>query len=275
MKRFLSLLLLLTLISSLLIGCQSANESKEDTQTQMIIVGASATPHAEILYAIKPLLKEQGYSLQIIEFADYILPNQALSQGEIDANFFQHQPYLDSFNTENNADLVSVAGVHFEPLGIYPGKKSSLAELEAGDEIAVPSDTTNEARALLLLADNGLIKLNQNAGINATIKDITENPLNLKFRELDAAQIARALPDVAIGVINGNYAMLADLSVETDAIATEAVDSVAAKTYANILVVKKENENSEAIKALVKAINSDVVKTFIEENYKGSVVPIF
>ncbi|BBF45466.1 methionine ABC transporter substrate-binding protein [Lachnospiraceae bacterium KM106-2] len=269
MKKILSLALVLTLALSVLTGCGAG---KNDEKT--ITVGASAVPHAEILKEAQKYMKEKGYTLKIKEFSDYVLPDTALSEGEIDANFFQHQPYLDSFNKENKTDLVSVGSVHYEPLGIYGGKKKSLSDLAKGDIVAVPNDATNEARALLLLEANGLIELKKDAGVNATIKDITKNPKELSFKELNAEQIARSLPDVAIGVINGNYALLADLSIEKDAIATESKDSLAAKTYANIVAVKKGNEDNEGVKALIEILNSDDMKKFINEKYKGSVVPI-
>jgi len=193
----------------------------------------------------------------------------------LDANYFQHQPYLDDFNAENKTNIVSVAAIHYEPLGIYPGKAKTLDELKEGAQIAVPNDTTNEARALLLLEAQGLIKLNPEAGLKATVKDIAENPKNFKIVEIEAAQLARSLPDVDIAVINGNYAIKAGLNVARDAIAKEEKDSLAAQTYANILAVRKGDENREEIKALVNALKSDKVKEFIETTYEGAVVPVF
>ncbi len=272
MKRLLSVILVLTLSVAALSGCGSSTASKDDKK---IVVGASSTPHAEILEAIKSQIEAKGYTLEIRVFSDYVLPNTALDSGDIDANFFQHLPYLENFNEENKTELVSAAGVHFEPFGIYSNKIKSLDELKEGDIIAVPNDTTNEARALLLLQDNGILTLKEGAGINATTKDITENPLNLEFKELEAAQIARALPDVAAGVINGNFALQAGLSASKDAIVSESLESLAAKTYENILAVKKGHENDEGIKVLVEALHSEECRKFIEEKYDGSVVPTF
>lgn len=240
-----------------------------------IVVGASATPHGEILAAIQSLVEEKGYTLQIKEFSDYVLPNTSLANDELDANFFQHQPYLDGFNEENKTDLITASSIHFEPLAIYSHKITDISELKQGDSIAVPNDTTNEARALLLLEENGLIKLKPNAGINATVKDIVENPLNLKIKELEAAQIARSLGDVTIAVINGNFALSAGLSVGDDALVTEDAASLSAKTYANILVVNKGHEESEKTKVLVEALTSDACKDYINNTYNGSVVPVF
>lgn len=250
-------------------GAQAGGESKT------ITVAASPTPHAEILNdAVKPLLEAEGYTLVVQEFTDYVLPNTATEEGEVDANYFQHQPYLDSFNEEKGTHLVSVEAVHFEPFGLYAGKTASLKDLKEGAVVAVPNDTTNEARALLLLEQEGLIKLKDGAGITATTNDIAENPLNLQIKELEAAAIPTVLADVDIACINGNYAQGASLSVK-DALATEDATSLAAQTYANVLVVKEGNQNSEAIKALAKALVSDEVKSYIEKTYDGAVVPVF
>ena len=241
-----------------------------------ITVGASPTPHAEILNGpVKEVLAEQGYELVVTEFTDYILPNTATEQGEVDANYFQHEPYLKSFNEENGTHLVPVCAVHYEPFGIYPGNVATLEEVSDGAKVAVPNDTTNEARALLLLQQEGLIKLADGAGITATAKDIIENPKNLQIKELEAANIPNALKDVDIACINGNYAQAAGLSVEKDALAVEATDSLAAETYANVLVVKDGNQNSEKIQALAKALKSDAVRDFINKTYEGAVVPVF
>ncbi len=250
-------------------GAQAGGESKT------ITVAASPTPHAEILNdAVKPLLEAEGYTLVVQEFTDYVLPNTATEEGEVDANYFQHQPYLDSFNEEKGTHLVSVEAVHFEPFGLYAGKTASLKDLKEGAVVAVPNDTTNEARALLLLEQEGLIKLKDGAGITATTNDIAENPLNLQIKELEAAAIPTVLADVDIACINGNYAQGASLSVK-DALATEDATSLAAQTYANVLVVKDGNQNSEAIQALAKALVSDEVKSYIEKTYDGAVVPVF
>lgn len=240
-----------------------------------ITVGASTTPHAEILAVVKEDLAAQGYNLEIVEFSDYVLPNTSLEDGSLDANYFQHKPYLDSFNAENGTSIVSVANIHYEPFGIYPGKTAALADLQDGAKIAVPNDTTNEARALLLLEQEGLIKLKEGAGIEATKNDIIENPHNYEIVELQAEQIARALPDVDLGVINGNNALAAGLNVAKDAIAKEAADSLAAQTYANIVAVKSGNETNPGIVALIEVLQSDKVKNYIETTYEGSVVPAF
>lgn len=238
-----------------------------------ITVAASTTPHAEILAEAAKVLAKEGWELKVTEFEDYVQPNLVVDSGEIDANYFQHKPYLDNFNEENGTKLVSVAGIHYEPFGIYPGTKKSLDELTEGDTIAVPNDTTNEARALLLLQDNGLIKLKEGAGLKATVRDIEENPKNLKIEELEAAQVARVKDEVAFVVLNGNYALEAGFSVAKDAIAYEKSDSEAAKTYVNIIAVKEGNENNEGIKALVAALKSDDVKKFINDTYDGAVIP--
>ena len=250
----------------------------EDTEAagdlEVIKVGASVTPHAEILAQVKDVLAEQGYDLQVVEYNDYVLPNTALEDGDLDANFFQHQPYLDDFNAENDTHLVSVAAVHFEPFGLYAGKTASLDDLQEGATVAVPNDTTNEARALLLLEAQGLIKLKEGAGLTATVLDIEENPLNLEIKEIEAAQLVRSLPDVDIAAINGNYAAEGGLDV-ADAIAVEASDSLAADTYANVIVVKEGNEDSAKTKALVDAVLSDEVRSYIEETYGNAVIPVF
>ena len=238
-----------------------------------ITVAASPTPHAEILAEAAKVLAKEGWELEVTEFEDYVQPNLVVDSGEIDANYFQHKPYLDNFNEENGTKLVSAGGIHYEPFGIYPGTKSSLDEVADGDTIAVPNDTTNEARALLLLQDNGLIKLKDGAGLTATTIDIVENPYNLKIEELEAAQVSRVKDEVAYVVLNGNYALEAGFSVKNDSIAYEKSDSEAAKTYVNIIAVKEGNEESEGIKALVAALKSDDVKKFIDDTYDGAVVP--
>lgn len=232
-------------------------------------------PHAEILEAAKETLKEKGYELEIKEFTDYVQPNLSLQSGDLDANFFQHTPYLNDFNAEQKTDLISIASIHYEPLGIYPGKTKSLADLKDGAQMSVPNDTTNEARALLLLEANGLIKVDPDAGLKATPKDIIENPKNLKFVEIEAAQLVRSLQDVDLAVINGNYAIQGGLNAMSDALAKEEKDSVAATTYANILVVRRGDENRDDLKALAEALQSENVKKFIEEKYQGAVVPVF
>lgn len=283
MKKKIATLLIATLTLGVvgLTGCGAnngaTNEATENAATEeleVLKVGASITPHAEILAQVKDVLAQEGYDLQVVEYNDYVLPNTALEDGELDANFFQHQPYLDDFNAENGTHLVSVAAVHFEPFGLYAGKTDSIANLKDGAVVAVPNDTTNEARALLLLEAQGLIKLKEGAGLTATVLDIEENPLNLEIKEIEAAQLVRSLPDVDIAAINGNYAAEGGLNV-ADAIAVEASDSLAADTYANVIVVKEGNENAEKTQALVDAVLSDGVKSYIEETYGNAVIPVF
>ena len=242
----------------------------EDTK---ITVAASATPHAEILEKAQEILEQQGYELEVTVFEDYVLPNEVVESGEFDANYFQHIPYLNSFNEEKGTHLVNAGGIHYEPFGIYPGTKSSLDDLEEGDEIAVPNDTTNEARALLLLQDNGIIKLGEDAGLTATVNDIEENPYGIEIVELEAAQVARVVDDAAFVVLNGNYALEAGFSVAKDSIAYEATDSEAAKTYVNVIAVYEGNEELEKIKALVDVLKSEEIVNFINETYDGAVVP--
>lgn len=244
---------------------------KKDDGT--IKVAASATPHAEILEQVKPILAEQGYTLEVTVFNDYVQPNQVVESGEYDANYFQHIPYLDSFNEEQGTHLVNAGGIHYEPFGIYPGTKGDLGEIAEGDVIAVPNDTTNEARALLLLQDNGLLTLKAGVGLEATVRDIEENPYNLEIQELEAAQVPRVKDEVAFVVLNGNYAMEAGFSVAKDAVVYEQSDSEAAQTYVNVIAVKEGNENNAGIKALVEALKSDAVKEYINNTYDGGVIP--
>ena len=238
-----------------------------------ITVAASATPHAEILAAAKPILAEQGWDLEVTEFDDYVLPNEVVESGEMDANYFQHVPYLDSFNEEKGTHLVEVGKIHYEPFGIYPGTKSSLDDIADGDVIAVPNDTTNEARALLLLQDKGIITQKDGAGLTATVNDIAENPHNVKIEELAAESVARVADEVAYVVLNGNYALQAGFSVSKDSLAYEKSDSEAAKTYVNVIVVKVGNENNEGVKALVDVLKSDEIKKFNNDTYDGAVIP--
>ena len=282
-NRIIGLIIITALTAGVLTGCGqlsgtvSKDENSEQTseiekELEPIKVGAGVTPHAEILREIQDDLEKKGYALEVVEYNDYVLPNTALEDGDLDANYFQHKPYLDDFNAENGTHIVGVANVHFEPLGIYAGKTKSLADLKDGAGVAVPNDTTNEARALLLLEQEGLIKLKEKAGLQATILDIQENPLNLKIKELEAAQVARAVSDVDIACINGNYAIEAGLE---EAIALESAESEAAETYANLIAVKEGNEDTEKTQALVEAVLSNKVKDFITANYKGAVVPVF
>ena len=254
---------------------EAASEETTDLAGTTLKVAASPTPHAEILNAAKDILAEQGITLEVVEFSDYVQPNLVTENGEVDANYFQHTPYLDSFNEENGTHLVSVGAVHYEPFGIYPGKSSDLANIADGATIAVPNDTTNEARALQLLAAQGLITVRDGAGLTATVNDITENPHNVKIEEIEAAQLPRTVQDVDFAVINGNYAIEAGFSVGKDALATEDASSEAAQTYANVLVVKEGNESNPAIQALYAALTSDTIKDFINNTYDGAVVPIF
>ena len=238
-----------------------------------ITVAASETPHSEILEAAKPILEEEGYDLEVTVFDDYVQPNEVVESGDFDANYFQHIPYLNSFNEEKGTHLVNAGGIHYEPFGIYPGTKSSLDDIADGDAIAVPNDTTNEARALLLLQDNGIIKLKDGAGLEATVNDIEENPYNVEIVELAAEQVARVAEETSYIVLNGNYALQAGYSVSKDALAYETSDSEAAKTYVNVIAVKEGNENSDKIKALVDVLKSDEIKGFMNEKYDGAVIP--
>ena len=267
MKKLVSFGLSLALAASALSMTAFAEEDKT------ITVAASATPHAEILEQAKPLLEEQGWDLEVTVFDDYVQPNLVVESGDFDANYFQHIPYLENFNEEQGTHLVNAGGIHYEPFGIYPGTKASLDELEDGDVIAVPNDTTNEARALLLLEANGVIKLKEDAGLTATVKDIEENPKNVEIQELEAAQVPRVKDEVAFVVLNGNYALEAGFSVAKDAIAYETSDSEAAKTYVNVIAVKEGNEDSDAIKALVSVLKSDEIKQYINDTYDGAVIP--
>lgn len=297
-KKVLALVCALTLGAGLLTGCGASepaaaegtvaaeSTAEADAETTdgaaatdgaaekkgTVTVAATAVPHAEILEAAKPLMEEAGWELEIVVFTDYVQPNEVVESGDIDANYFQHVNYLNSYNEEKGTHLVNVGEIHYEPLGIYPGKESDLAAISDGAEIAVPNDTTNCARALLLLEAQGLIKLDPEAGITATEIDIIENPHNIKIVPLAAEQVARTLPDVAFGVVNGNYALEAGLSTE-DAVAIEADDSEAVQEYVNVIAVKEGNEENEGVKALVDVLKSDDIKTFINDQYKGSVVP--
>ena len=266
MKKVIAAVLAMTLAAGLSVTAFAEEYDKK------ITVAASTTPHAEILAEAAKLLEEQGWELEVTEFQDYVQPNLVVDSEEFDANYFQHIPYLESFNEEQGTELVNAGGIHYEPFGIYPGTKTSLDELEEGDVIAVPNDTTNEARALLLLEANGIITLREDAGLTATVNDIEENPLGIKIQELEAAQVARVVNEVEYVVLNGNYALEAGFSVGKDSIAYEASDSVAAKTYVNIIAVYEGNETSDKIKALVSVLRSDEIKKFIEETYDGAVI---
>lgn len=277
MKKTVVSVILTTLSAALLlVGCgsqsSSSGEGQASSETKTIKVAASATPHAEILNAAKPILAEQGWDLQVTEFDDYVLPNEVVESGEMDANYFQHIPYLDSFNEQKGTHLVEVGKIHYELFGIYPGIKSSLDEISNGDVIAVPNDTTNEARALLLLQENGIIKLKDGVGLEATVTDIEENPYNIEIQELAAESVARVKDEVAYIVLNGNYALQADFLAGEDALAYENAQSDAAKTYVNVIVVKEGNENNEGVTALVNVLKSDEIKEFINNTYDGAVI---
>ena len=285
MKKKCTLILSLLLVLALLCACGGAaetgktenTESAESAQPVKIRVAASPTPHAEILAVAAEILAQEGYELEIVEYDDYVQPNLVVDSGELDANYFQHSPYLESFNAENGTQIVSVGLIHYEPFGIYAGKTASLEELPDGAEIIIPNDGSNETRALLLLQQEGLIKLADgiDASSNATVYDIAENPKNLVITEMDAAQLARSLPDVDLAVINGNFALAAGLNAAEDALAVEDASGDAAQTYANLLGVKAGRENDPAIQALLRALQSDQVRDFINENFGGAVVPIF
>ena len=267
MKKLVSIIL----TAAIALGITACGGKSDDKK---IVVAATPAPHAEILEQCKDLLKEKGYELEVKIMNDYITPNTATEDGEVDANYFQHINYLNNFNAENGTHLVNVANVHYEPFGVYAGTRKSLSDLKSGDSIAVPNDPTNEARALLLLAENGVIKLTEGVGINATKKDIIENPKGVEIKEMEAALLPSVLDEVACAVINGNYALGAGLKV-ADAIAVENSESVAIKQeYVNILVVKEGNENLPKIKALIEVLTSDEIAKYITDNYNGAVVPM-
>ena len=273
-KKILALALAGVLVVGALTGCGSSKSesSEKKTEDKKITVAASATPHAEILEEAKTLLKDKGYELEVKVFDDYVQPNNVVESGEFDANYFQHVPYLEQFNEEKGTHLVVAGKIHYEPFGIYPGTKKDLKDIAKGDKIAVPNDTTNEARALLLLQDNGIITLKDGAGLEATVNDIAENPYNVEIQELAAESVARVADEVAYVVLNGNYALQAGFSVAKDALAYEKSDSEAAKTYVNVIAVKEGNEDSEKIQALVDVLKSDEIKDFINEKYDGAVI---
>ena len=286
MKKLVSLLLSGALAVGLLAGCGgntgssgTADTPAASTETgslegTTLKVGATPAPHAEILEVVVPILAEQGITLEIVQYNDYVQPNNAVEDGSLDANYFQHITYMNDFNDQNGTHLVSAAEVHYEPMSLYAGKVSSLDELADGALIGVPNDATNEARALLVLQQEGLITLRDGAGITATINDIVDNPKNLQFSEMEAAQLPLRLADLDMAVINGNYAIDAGLSMD-DALATESADGEAAQAYVNVLAVKEGRETDPAIQALAAALCSDEVKTYIEENYNGAVVAVF
>lgn len=274
LRKFVVSFLACSIALSLAVGLSGCGAQKQGPVKEgSIVVGASPSPHAQILEAVSEQLAQKGYQLEIKEFTDYIMPNTALEDGELDANFFQHQPYLTDFNEKNGTKLVSAAAIHFEPLGIYGGKTADLADLPEGAQIAVPNDTTNEARALWLLQAQGIIEVDEQAGLEATKQDITSNPKNVEIVEMEAAQLPRALADVDFAVINGNYAVAAEIADQV--LVTEDKDSEAAKQYANIVAVREGDEKREDIKALVEALQSDEVKVYIEETFGSTVIPVF
>lgn len=292
MKKLLALTLALVLCLGLA-ACGGGTSTDTDTNTDTssdadtngdaaangetitLTVGATPNPHAEILAQVKDDLAAEGIDLVVKEYSDYVVPNTAVEEGDLDANYFQHTPYMEKFNEENGTHLVSVGKIHYEPMGIYPGLTKTLEELPDGATIAVPNDATNEARALQLLAAQGLIELKEDAGLNATPNDITSNPKNLQFKELEAAMLPQTASEVDLSVINSNFAMEGGMNPATDSLASEDADSEAAQTFANIIAVKEGHENDPAIQALVKALQSDKVKEYIEKTYSGAVVAVF
>ena len=284
MKKLLALAMALTLCLGLAAcgGTPAEDPADENTpqtetsgETVTLRVGATPAPHQEILEQVVDTLAAQGITLEIVPYTDYLTPNVAVEEGEDDANFFQHITYMETYNADNNTHLVNAGSIHYEPMGIYAGKTTSLEEIPDGAVIAVPNDATNEGRALLLLQDLGLIELKEDAGLEATPNDITSNPKNLEFKELEAAMLPQTIEEVDLSIINSNYALQAGLNPTTDALASEDPESDAAQAYTNIIAVKEGNENNEAIKALVAALQSDEVREFIESNYNGSVLPMF
>ena len=267
MKKIITLLLVLLTLCA----CSGKQESNE----KKIKVAASPTPHAEILAVAKEILAKEGWELEVVEFEDYVQPIEVVESGELDANYFAHVPYLNNYNDEHGTKQVVVGKVHYEPFGIYPGKKTALDQLEDGDEVLIPNDGTNETRALLLLQDNGILTLPDGVGADTivTVNDVVSYTVNIKIVEVEAAQIARSREDAALVILNGNYALAAGLNVSRDAIAYERSDSSAAKTYVNVLAVKEGNENNEGILALVKALTSQEIVDFINKTYEGAVVP--
>ncbi|MBQ7759204.1 MetQ/NlpA family ABC transporter substrate-binding protein [Anaerotignum sp.] len=274
MKKLFAILLTGVLTLGLA-ACGGSEAPAEDTSADAITlkIGASPTPHAEILAAAKDELAAKGINLEIVEFTDYVQPNLATESGDLDANYFQHQPYLDSFNAEQGTNLVSIGQVHFEPMAIYAGTVTDLSAIPEGTKVGIPNDGTNGGRALLLLEANGLIKLNPEAGISATKLDIVENPLNLEIIDMEAAQLPLSLGDLGIAVINGNYAMQNGLTSE-DALAIEGADSVAATTYGNVVVVKAGNENAPGLAELMEVLQGPTIAEFINNTYGGAVAPM-
>ena len=284
MKKLVSLLLTGTLALGLLAGCGSNGGGAAATPTPAtggdpaqavtLKIGASPAPHEEILQVVKEILAGQGITLEIVEFTDYIQPNEAVESGDMDANYFQHITYMNNFNAEQGTHLASVAEIHYEPMGIYAGRAASLTDLPDGAEIGVPNDPTNGGRALLLLQEQGLITLPEDAGLEPTVLDIVDNPHNFKITEMEAAQLPRSLDSLDVAVVNGNYAIQAGLKV-SDALAIESAEGTAGTAYVNVLTVKEGRENETAIQALAEAMKSQQVKDYITETYGGAVVAVF
>lgn len=283
-KKLFAAILAGTLAAGILAGCgggtssTSASSSSAPAESQgasedtHITVAASPTPHADILAQVKPILEEQGYELEVIEYEDYVQPNNVVDSGEIDANYFQHINYLDDFNANHGTDLAVAGRIHYEPFGIYPGTKASLEEIADGDTIAIPNDPTNEARALLLLEANGIITLKEGAGITATVNDIESKSVDVQLNEVEAAQVSRYKDEMSFIVLNGNYALAAGFKAGSDALALEQGDSEAIQQYVNVIAVKAGNEELPKIKALVDALKSDTIKTYISDTFEGAVI---
>lgn len=270
MKKLLTLILALTTLA--LVGCGGSADNADAKSEKVVKVGASPVPHAEILEIVKPELAKEGIKLEIVEFNDYVQPNLATNDKEIDANFFQHEPYLKNFVTEHpELKLANVLGIHVEPMGIYSHKIKNINEVKDGAQVSIPSDPTNGGRALLLLEHAGLLKLKDGVGAAATVQDVVDNPKKLQFKEIEAPQLPRTLDDVDISVINTNWAMQADLVPTRDALFMEDKTS----PYVNILVVRQGDESRPEIQALMKALHSEAVKKFINEKYKGAIIPAF
>ena len=283
MKKLLALAMALTLCLGLAAcggdtadaGTDTTDDTAQTGETVTLRVGATPAPHEEILEQVVDNLAEQGITLEIVPYTDYNTPNTAVEEGEDDANYFQHITYMENFNAEHGTHLVSAGAIHYEPMGIYAGQSDSLENIPDGAVIAVPNDATNEGRALLLLQDLGIITLSEDAGLEATKNDIVENPHNIELQEMEAAMLPQTIDEVDFSIINSNYALQAGLDPTTDALASEDANSEAAQAYANVIAVKEGNENNEAIKALVAALQSDEIREFIETTYEGSVVPMF
>jgi len=272
-KKVSILALVFALALGLLAACGGGSGDDSASEDKTITVAASPTPHAEILNSVKDALAKDGWNLEVIEFDDYVQPNVATTDGDVDANYFQHVPYLEQYNEENGTDLVAVADMHYEKMAVYSESKKSLDELADGDKIGVPNDATNEARALKVLAENGVIKLAEGSTETATKTDIVENPKNVEIVELEAATIPATLPDLAYGVINANYAIQSDIMDKI--VAVEGTDKAQEDTYVNIIVVAKGNEETEKTQALVNALHSDECRKFIEDTFNGAVVAKF